>query len=218
MITTKKHSAQDLEEIFKILTQNNKPIELNFSNGFQLLIAVILSARTTDKAVNKATQNLFKIVHTPADMIELGVEKLESFINILGLYKTKAKRIIQTSDILIKKHNKQVPDNLDDLQQLPGVGRKTANVILNELFKQITFPVDTHVFRVANRLGLVKATNTLQTEQALKEQVPAKYALHAAHSMVLHGRYICKAVKPMCEQCPVQQYCEYYKLKIVIKS
>lgn len=200
--------SNNIEEFFKIINQSHGEIELDHINHYTLLIAVVFSARMTDKGVNKATKELFKIVQTPEQMIELGEEKLCSYIKTIGLYKTKAKHAIQLSEILIAKYNSQVPDTLEDLESLPGVGRKTANVMLNAAFNKVAFPVDTHVFRVANRTGLAKGKRPVDIEKLLQKIVPEKYAMEAAHSMVLHGRYVCKSVKPQCETCAVNHLCE----------
>lgn len=225
-----KHSKAEIEQIFKAIIAKSGPIELDHVNDYTLLVAVVLSARATDKGVNKATKALFEKVQTPQQMLELGLESsenavgLEEYVKTIGLYKNKAKNIMALSKLLIEKHGGKVPGTLEELEALPGVGRKTANVILNELFNLPTFPVDTHVFRVSNRLGLCsqlpggQAKNPLQTEKVLKEIVPAEYAVDAAQSLVLHGRYVCKAIKPKCNECTVSQWCEYYKnTKNIIK-
>lgn len=200
-----------VELIFQKLNHYQRGIELNYTNSFTCLIAVILSARTTDKQVNKATEILFQKISTPEDILKLGLSQLTAYIQTIGLYTTKAKHIMETCTILIERYNSQIPTTREELETLPGVGRKTANVVLNEIFKQPTFPVDTHVFRVCNRLGITSAKNPLQTEEQLQRIVPAIYRLHAAHNLVLHGRYVCKARKPLCEQCPLIEYCHYYQ-------
>lgn len=206
-------TQQEITEIFNILQTYSGAIELDHVNDYTLLVAVVLSARATDKGVNKATKELFKIVQTPQAMVDLGLEKLEEYVKTIGLFKTKAKNIITLSEILIKEHNGIVPNNRDALVALPGVGRKTANVVLNEAFEQEAFPVDTHVFRVTNRLGLCITKTPEQTEKVLEEIVPKPYRLNASQSMVLYGRYICKALKPACQTCQLQQFCDFYKNK-----
>ncbi len=198
-----------IEEFFSIIRKSNGDIELDHINHYTLLVAVVLSARMTDKGVNKATKELFKIVHTPEQMIELGETKLLEYIKTIGLYKTKAKNVIKLSEILIEKYHSQVPDTLEALESLPGVGRKTANVMLLHAFGKVAFPVDTHVFRVCNRTGLAIGKRPEDIEKILQKIVPEKYALEAAQSMVLHGRYVCKALKPNCEECPVRHLCDF---------
>lgn len=206
-----KFSTKEINSIFEYLTKtHNSKIELDFNSDYTLLVAVILSARATDKGVNKATKILFEYVKTPQDMLEFGLERLKDSVKTIGLYNAKAERIMETTKILIQKHNSKIPSNLNELEALPGVGRKTANVILNELFEKPVFPVDTHVFRVANRIGLTHANNPIQSEQQLKAIVPNRYAVKAAHAMVLHGRYICKARKPDCDKCGLKNICAFY--------
>ena len=204
-------SQNQVEEIF-IRFQANKArplIELNYTTPYTLLVAVVLSAQSTDKTVNKVTEKLFKIADTPQKILSLGEEKLKSFIRVIGLYNAKAANIIALSTMLIEKFNNVIPDNLEDLQSLPGVGRKSANVILNSVFGQHTIGVDTHVFRVANRIGLCQAKNVLATELALEKRVPSHFKKYAHHWLVLHGRYICKAKKPMCSHCIIRDLCQY---------
>ena len=199
-----------IKKIFAIFEKNNASptTELIYHSGFELLISVILSAQATDVSVNIATEKLFKIANTPEKMLALGLEKLKTYIKTIGLYNTKAENVIKTCVILIEKFNSQVPDNREALESLPGVGRKTANVILNTLFKQPTIAVDTHIFRVANRIGLVKEKNVLSTELALEKVIPKDYLLNAHHWLILHGRYICVARKPKCNECPIEDFCE----------
>ena len=193
-------------EIFKKLNPAPKS-ELNYSNPFTLLVAVALSAQTTDKSVNKATEALFKIADTPEKMAALGEEKLISYIKSIGLYKNKAKHVIAMSKMLISDFNSTVPDNREDLEKLPGVGRKTANVVLNVIFNKPTMPVDTHLLRISPKIGLAEGTTPLEVEKSLLEQIPAQYLEHAHHWLILHGRYICTARNPKCEECPINHLC-----------
>ena len=195
--------------IFKTFqTANPHPTtELIYHNGFELLIAVMLSAQATDKSVNFSTEKLFQKANTPEKVLALGEEKLKSYIKTIGLYNTKALNILKTCDLLIKKHNSQVPHNREALEALPGVGRKTANVILNTLFGEPTLAVDTHIFRLAHRLGLSKGKTPEQVEQDLLKIIPKKYLHDAHHWLILHGRYICQARKPKCGECLIRQYC-----------
>ena len=183
--------------------------ELNFNSPFELLIAVILSAQATDVSVNKATAPLFKIANTPTKILALKEAGLKKYIKSIGLYNTKAKNILKTCEILTQQFNAKVPDNRKDLESLPGVGRKTANVILNTAFNQPTMAVDTHIFRVANRMNLAPGKNVLEVEHNLLKQVPKTYLKDAHHWLILHGRYTCKARKPLCGECPVADLCEY---------
>ena len=198
-----------IQQIFKTFKQHNPhpATELNYANTFELLIAVMLSAQATDLSVNKATTKLFKIVNTPIDILALGENKLKAYIKTIGLYNTKAKNIIATCKILIDQYNGQIPNSLEELVQLPGVGRKTANVVLNTAFGQKTMPVDTHVFRLANRLSLASSNTPLGVEQQLLAAIPAKYMQHAHHWLVLHGRYVCTARKPKCNNCIIFKWC-----------
>ncbi|MFV9927943.1 MAG: endonuclease III [Candidatus Midichloria sp.] len=204
-------NQKQIEEIFtRFATVKEKPlIELDYSTPYTLLVAVVLSAQSTDKTVNKATEKLFKVSDTPEKMVELGEEALKDFIRIIGLYNSKAKNIIALSKILIEKFNSVVPGNLEDLQTLPGVGRKSANVILNSIFEQNTIGVDTHVCRVSNRIGLCQTKNVLATEMELEKKIPDRFKRYAHHWLVLHGRYICKAKKPLCSQCVINDICQY---------
>ncbi|MCX8514459.1 MAG: endonuclease III [Burkholderiales bacterium] len=196
-------------EVFKL--NNEKPTtELKYSSNFELLIAVVLSAQATDVSVNKITQKLFKIANTPQQIVELGQNELEQNIKSIGLYKTKAKNILQLCEILINSYNQVVPDTFDALIKLPGVGRKTANVILNTLFQQPTIAVDTHIFRVSNRIGLATGKTPLIVETKLGKIIPLQYKYDAHHWLILHGRYICKARKPLCENCLITKYCDFY--------
>jgi len=183
--------------------------ELEYGNPFELLVAVILSAQSTDKGVNKATPALFAVANTPPAMLKLGRRGLKRYIKTIGLYNTKAANIIKTSRILVDKYAGQVPDTREALEALPGVGRKTANVILNTAFGQPTIAVDTHIFRVANRTGLARGKNVRQVEDRLMEVVPPAYRQHAHHWLILHGRYVCTARAPRCPGCPIYDLCEY---------
>ena len=190
--------------------QNPNPTtELKYKNPFQLLIAVILSAQATDISVNKATKNLFKLAKTPKEMISIGEEKVIENIKSIGLYKNKAKNVINLSKILLEKFNGEVPRSLEELQSLPGVGRKTANVVLNMAFDIPTVAVDTHVFRVSNRTKIAVGKNVNEVELALLKNIPKKYLYHAHHWLILHGRYICKARKPLCDKCPILDLCPF---------
>lgn len=201
----------EITEIFERL-QNENPspeTELNAPNNYTFSIAVLLSAQTTDKSVNKATKELFKIADSPEKMAAIGVEKLIEHIKNLGLFNNKAKNIIKLSEILIEKHNSMIPDNVEELEKLPGIGRKSANVILNHLFGQNTIAVDTHVLRVSNRLGLSKSKTPNDVEKDLLNVIPKKFHKNASDWLVLHGRYICLAKKPKCEECFLYDLCEF---------
>ena len=188
--------------------------ELSYKNHFELLISVILSAQSTDKTVNTVTEKLFSQSHTPESILLLGQKRLLEIIRPVGLSPTKSKNIIATCKILLEKHKGVVPQNREELEALPGVGRKTANVVLNEGFGQTTIAVDTHVFRVSNRTGLVTAKNVLDTEKELLQITPKKWAVKAHSYLILHGRYVCKAKKFNCQQCVIISECEYpYKSK-----
>ena len=203
--------TQQAEEIFKILTQDNSEpkTELAYTTPFTLVIAVLLSAQATDKQVNIATKEFFKIADTPDKMINLGLEKIQNYIKSIGLYKTKAKNVFATAFLLRDKYNSQIPDSREILETLPGVGRKTANVVLNELYGQPTMAVDTHIFRVANRTGLAVGKTPLSIEKQLLAVIPKKYLLHAHHHLILHGRYVCKARGPECKNCKIDTFCSY---------
>jgi endonuclease-3 len=201
----------DRQEFFRRL-QSVMPTpktELQYQSPFELLIAVILSAQATDVSVNKATQKLYPVANTPEAILGLGVEGLKPYIRTIGLFNSKAKNIIKTCRILIEEHNSEVPRTRKALEALPGVGRKTANVVLNTAFGEPTIAVDTHIFRVANRTGLAKGKTPLEVELKLLKAVPAKYRLDAHHWLILHGRYTCKARKPNCPECIVRDLCSF---------
>lgn len=203
----KEHILAIFERFHK---QNPHPTtELHFKSHFELLIAVILSAQATDASVNKATPSLFKLASTPEKILKLGEKKLKELVKTIGLYNTKAKNIFKTCQILVSKFGGEVPKNREDLESLPGVGRKTANVILNTAFGEPTIAVDTHIFRVANRTGLAKGKTPLAVEKKLTEVIPRKYLKDAHHWLVLHGRYVCTARKPHCPECIIRDLCEY---------
>ena len=204
------NERQRRELFARLQALNPHPVtELEHSNPFELLVAVILSAQATDKGVNLATRRLFPVANTPAAILALGQEGLSSYVRTIGLYPGKVKNILATCRILLEKYGGAVPQDRDALEELPGVGRKTANVVLNSAFGQPTMPVDTHIFRVANRLGLAPGDNPREVEEKLLRRVPAEYLLHAHHWLLLHGRYVCKARKPECPTCPVVDLCEY---------
>lgn len=189
---------------------NPKPaIELNYSTPFELLIAVILSAQATDKGVNKATQKLFPVSHTPRTILALGEKGLKKYIRTIGLYNSKARNIIKTCTLLLERHHGEVPRDRKALEALPGVGRKTANVILNTAFGEPTIAVDTHIFRVANRTGLAPGETVRQVEDKLNRFVPAEFKHDAHHWLILHGRYTCTARKPRCAACVIADLCDY---------
>jgi len=183
--------------------------ELEYGTPFELLIAVILSAQATDKSVNLATRGLYRVARTPQQMLALGMEGLIAHIKRIGLYRTKAKNILATCELLLQRHEGKVPRERAALEQLPGVGRKTANVVLNIAFGQPTIAVDTHIFRVANRSGIAPGKTPLEVEQKLLKFVPPEFRLHAHHWLILHGRYVCKARKPDCPKCAIADLCEY---------
>ena len=202
-------NASTINEIFRRLQQQNpKPTtELVYNSPFELLIAVILSAQATDVSVNKATAKLYPIANTPQAILDLGLDGLKSYIKTIGLYNSKAANIMTTCQILIDKHQGQVPHQREDLEALAGVGRKTANVVLNTAFGEPTIAVDTHIFRVANRLGLANSKTVDGVEKQLLTNVPNQYKLDAHHWLILHGRYVCTARKPQCERCLFADLC-----------
>jgi len=205
MNTTKRR------EIFACLKSANPhpTTELEYHSPFELLVAVILSAQATDKSVNLATRKLFPQANTPEKIFALGETSLLGFIKSIGLYKTKAKNILATCQILIQEHHSEVPRTREQLEKLPGVGRKTANVILNTAFGEPTIAVDTHIFRVANRTGIARGKNVMEVELKLLKVVPKEFRLDAHHWMILHGRYVCKARKPECARCIINHLCEF---------
>lgn len=201
--------TSEILEIMEIFNQRdpNPKCELNYTNAYTLLVAVVLSAQSTDKGVNKATEELFRIADTPQKMLSLGLEKLKTYIKTIGLYNNKAKNIIALSEELVKNHQGIVPEDRNILETLPGVGRKTANVVLNVWFNQPTLAVDTHVMRISHRLSLSDGKTPLKVEEDLLKVLPQNYVKNANHWLVLFGRYICKAQKPDCANCPLQKFC-----------
>ena len=190
--------------------QNPSPkSELNYKNPYTLLVAVVLSAQATDKSVNIATKSLFEKITTPEQMISLGMENLIPYIKSIGLYKNKAKNIIKLSEMLVNQFNSKIPDNLEDLMLLPGVGRKTANVVLNVIFNKPTMPVDTHLLRISPKIGLAEGKTPLEIEKSLLERIPEKYLQNAHHWILLHGRYVCTAKNPKCEECLIADLCKH---------
>lgn len=200
-------------EIFTRLRRENPTpeTELKYRNSFELLISVILSAQATDVSVNKATEKLYAVANTPQKIFELGVPVLKKYIKTIGLYNTKAVNIIKTCEILMREHNSEVPDRRELLEALPGVGRKTANVVLNTAFRQIAMAVDTHIFRVSNRTAIAPGKNVLEVERRLIRLVPEEFLLDAHHWLILHGRYVCLARKPRCSACVIEDLCEFRK-------
>lgn len=205
--------AEIIDKIFETLSKNNSnpKTELKYVNDFTLLVAVVLSAQATDSSVNKATESLFNLYNTPEKMLELGEIGLRNYIKSIGLFTTKAKNIIELSRHLIKQHNSKVPNEFIELIKLPGVGRKTANVVLNCLFDKPTIGVDTHVFRVSRRLGLAHGNNPEKIELELLNNIDVKWHKKVHHWLILLGRYICKARVPNCPICPVKDYCDYFR-------
>jgi endonuclease-3 len=202
--------ADRIELFSRFRSGNPSPTtELEYSTPFELLAAVLLSAQATDKGVNAATRRLFPVANTPAAILALGVEGLESYIRTIGLYRSKAKHLIETCRILVEEHGGEVPRDRDALERLPGVGRKTANVVLNTAFGEPTIAVDTHIFRVANRLKLAVGRTPLVVETGLLKVVPPEFRQDAHHWLILHGRYVCKALKPECWRCTVADLCPY---------
>ena len=209
----------EIFEFFRRLAELNPSpeTELEFGNNYQLLVAVVLSAQSTDVGVNKATRALFREVKTPAQMVELGEEGLKEHIKTIGLFNGKAKNVIALSEILVERYDGEVPEDRDALVELPGVGRKTANVVMNCAFGAETFAVDTHIFRVGNRTGIAKGKTPLAVEKQLEKRVPQPFRVGSHHWMILHGRYICKARTPECWRCPVVDLCDY-KDKVLEKG
>jgi endonuclease-3 len=204
---------EKIEKFFATLKKYNPEPkgELDYTNPYTLLVAVALSAQATDVGVNKATKALFKIVKTPQDMIDLGLDGLKAHIKTIGLFNTKAKNVMAAAEMLVRDFGGQVPQNRDDLVKLPGVGRKTANVVLNIAFGQNTIAVDTHLFRLGNRTGMATGKTVDDVEKKLLKVIPEKYLRHAHHWLILHGRYVCKARKPACYNCTVRDYCDFRK-------
>jgi endonuclease III len=201
----------NIETLFKILSADNPEpkTELFYSSTFTLLVAVVLSAQATDIGVNKATPALFKAADTPQKMAALGEAKIRDLVKTIGLYRTKAKNVARLSEILVTEHNSEVPQNREALEALPGVGRKTANVVLNEAFGEPTIAVDTHIFRVSNRTGLAPGKTPTAVEKKLLKVVPDNWKRYAHHWLLLHGRYICKARKPECQDCTITDICAF---------
>lgn len=204
-------NRQKRTEIFHRLRATNPAptTELEFGSVFELLVAVMLSAQATDVSVNKATRELFRVANTPAAMLGLGIDGLKHYIRSIGLFNTKARNIIATCRILVEQYDAAVPDTREALQALPGVGRKTANVVLNTAFRQPVMAVDTHIFRVANRTGIAPGKNVMEVELRLVRLVPEEFLLDAHHWLILHGRYVCTARKPRCGDCVIADLCEY---------
>ncbi len=188
--------------------------ELDYKTPFELLIAVILSAQATDVSVNKATAKLFPVARTPGSLLALGIDGLKPYIRTIGLFNSKAANIIKTCRLLVERHDGEVPRTRAELEALPGVGRKTANVILNTAFGEPTIAVDTHIFRVANRTGLAHGKTPLEVEKRLVKLTPGEFRKDAHHWLILHGRYVCKARKPLCAECPIVEWCEYRKKEL----
>lgn len=204
-------NPQAIEGFFRTLqAANPMPVtELEYTSVFELLVAVLLSAQATDRSVNKATRKLFLVADTPQKMLDLGLHGLEQHIRTIGLYRSKARHLLQTCTMLVERHGGQVPRTREQLEALPGVGRKTANVILNSAFGEPTIAVDTHLLRLGNRTGLAPGKTPLEVERALLKRVPGQYLVNAHHWLILHGRYVCLARKPLCDRCAVRAYCDH---------
>ena len=204
-------TQEEIKEVFERFKKANPnpTSELKWTNPFTLLVSVVLSAQATDKSVNKATEALYKIADTPQKILSLGEDNLISYIKSIGLYKSKAKHIIELSKMLINEFDSKIPDNLDDLIKLPGVGRKTANVVLNVLFNKPTMPVDTHLLRISPKIGLAEGIAPIQIEKSLCARIPQEYMNHAHHWLILHGRYVCTARNPHCENCIINDICKH---------
>ena len=204
------NQAKRIEILTRLRNENpHPPTELNFSTPFELLIAVILSAQATDKGVNKATDKLFPVANTPEAILALGVDGLKEYIKTIGLFNSKSENIIKTCRDLVEKHHSQVPENREALEALAGVGRKTANVVLNTAFGHPTIAVDTHIFRVANRTGFAPGKDVVKVEEKLNKVVPSEFKVDVHHWLILHGRYTCIARKPRCGSCIIEDLCEY---------
>ena len=208
-----------IDRIFRNLAKNisNPKTELQYKNSYTFLISVVLSAQATDKSVNEATKELFKVVKKPEEMIMLGERKLKTYIKTIGLYNSKAKNIINLSKILIKKYKSKIPKDFNLLISLPGVGNKTASVYQNEILNLPRIAVDTHVFRVSNRIGLVKTKNPDETQNILESIIPKKWLISAHHLIILHGRNICKAQRPLCDKCSILKLCNFNKKNLLYK-
>ena len=204
--------SSDIGPLFATLkAANPQPVtELEYTSVFELLTAVLLSAQATDVSVNKATRQLFPVASTPQKILALGQDRLERYIKTIGLYRSKAKHLLQTCQMLMDRHGGEVPRTREALEALPGVGRKTANVVLNSAFGEATMAVDTHIFRLGNRTGLAPGKTPLEVELKLLKRIPPEYLVDAHHWLILHGRYICQARKPLCGQCGVSAYCDFY--------
>ena len=211
MRINRKQQALDIFTILRAANPN-PTTELKYSSGFELLIAVILSAQATDVGVNKATDQLYQVANTAAKIAQLGVAGLIPYVKTIGLYQTKAKNVIATAKILMEKYNGEVPRTREELEELPGVGRKTANVVLNTLFRQPTMAVGTHILRVSNRLGIAKGKTVLEVENKLIKVIADEFILDAHHWLILHGRYVCKARTPSCLNCNINHLCDYNRL------
>lgn len=203
-----KQKRQEIFERFRAANPHPKT-ELEYENPFQLLIAVILSAQATDRSVNIATRPIFARCKTPQDIVNMGLEAFTEAIRSIGLYKTKAKNVLKTCAILVEEYHGEIPQTREELEALPGVGRKTANVVLNTAFRQLTMAVDTHIFRVSNRTGIAPGKNVLEVEKNLLKFVPKEFLLDAHHWLILHGRYVCVARKPKCQNCLISDLCDF---------
>ena len=206
-----KLQGESINKIFSLLQKQfpNPKTSLKYRNKFTLLIAVLLSAQCTDKNVNNVTKNIFKQYYKPNDYVKLGIKKITKLIKSIGLYNNKAKNIFNLSKQILQKYNGRIPNTFEDLYELPGVGRKTANVVLNEAFQRPTIAVDTHIFRVANRIQLAPGKNPDEVERKLLKIIPKKYIRKAHHQLLLHGRYTCKARKPVCFECIINKFCKF---------
>lgn len=204
-------SVAEICEVFERLKrQNPSPSsELKWTNPYTMLVSTVLSAQATDKSVNKATESLYKIADTPEKMLALGEDGLISYIKSIGLYRSKARHVIALSKMLIEKFNGVVPQSREEIQMLPGAGRKTANVVLNVVFHQPVMPVDTHLLRICPKIGLAEGKTPLEVEESLMKRIPEKYLLHAHHWLILHGRYVCKARNPLCSECIIADICRH---------
>jgi len=206
------NKTKRIEILTRLRNENPEPTtELNYASSFELLIAVMLSAQATDVSVNKATVKLYSVANTPAAILKLGESKLKGYIKTIGLYNGKAKNVMKTCQILVDQHSSTVPNTREALEALPGVGRKTANVILNTAFGEPTMAVDTHIFRISNRINFAPGKNVLEVEKKLLKVIPDEFMRHAHHWLILHGRYICVARKPRCGACVIEDLCEYRK-------